>query len=257
MEKNSLFITRAEFVLTFLLFSAEAFCSNAVIWSQISKALQLSSWVGKTHFSRGGVSCSRLGEWRERGPPGTLLLLDCSSTRGSGQKILTYHLPAGCHYSPSPWWIRSSRWEVCQYKKKRGFKLLLPHSTYPIDISQSMACGFPIFDGKHRLILKCDNDSEGGKRNCQMALLCAFFSLQDNTLWFAKHLSSSPIFVLWNEVKLMASWPHLSAEVTRWCSIMEGEWRKCVFLYALVQRRRENGGGGVVEKREESHKAYK
>jgi len=67
-------------------------------------------------------------------------------------------------------------------QKKKDSSFLLPHSTYPIDVSQPMARGFPIFDGKHRLILKCDNDSEGGKRNCQMALLCAFFSLQDNTL---------------------------------------------------------------------------
>lgn len=48
--RKILFSSQDEFVLTFLLFTAEAFCSNAVIWNQISKELQLSSWVEKTDF---------------------------------------------------------------------------------------------------------------------------------------------------------------------------------------------------------------
>lgn len=41
-----------------------------------------------------------------------------------------------------------------------------------------------------------------------MALLCTFFSLQDNTLRFAINLSFSSL--LWNEAKLLASQLHLS-----------------------------------------------
>lgn len=97
--------------------------------------------------------------------------------------------PPPASSSPSPRRRGRSRLEVNQHKvPSKDSRFLPPCSTYSIDISQPVAYGFPIFDGKHRLILKCDSNSEGGRRDCQMVPLCTFFSLQDNSSWFAINL---------------------------------------------------------------------
>lgn len=97
--------------------------------------------------------------------------------------------PPPASSSPSPRRRGRSRLEVNQHKvPSKDSRFLPPCSTYSIDISQPVAYGFPIFDGKHRLILKCDSNSEGGRRGCQMAALCTFFGLQDNSSWFAINL---------------------------------------------------------------------
>lgn len=85
-----------------------------------------------------------------------------------------------------------------------------------------------------------------------MALLCTYFSLQDNTSLFAINLSFSPIFVAWNEVKLLASWPHLSTELTKRCSNIEGRMnRVCLFCMHMCKRG-EKMGVGVLCKKERS-----
>lgn len=111
-----------------------------------------------------------------------------------------------------------------------------------------MAYRFPIFGGKHRLILKCDN-SEGGRRDYQMALLCTYFSLQDNTSLFAINLSFSPILVAWNEVKLLASWPHLSTELTKWCSNIEGRMKRVCLSCMHMCKGGKKIGVGVLWKK--------
>lgn len=59
--------------------------------------------------------------------------------------------PPPASSSPSPRRRGRSRLEVNQHKvPSKDSRFLPPCSTYSIDISQPVAYGFPIFDGKHR-----------------------------------------------------------------------------------------------------------
>jgi len=81
-------------------------------------------------------------------------------------KGLTNCLPAGCQlFSLEEQWKQQAGSKSTQNKVSSKDSIFLPpRSTYSIDISQPVAYGFPIFDGKRRLILKCDGASGGGRK---------------------------------------------------------------------------------------------
>lgn len=88
-EKNSLFITRVEFVLTLCL-CRSLFAQTQQYGVKCQKSCSFQVRSERMCFCR-GVSCSSLGQWRKLRTPGQfqdlVLPLDCSSIHDSGQKI--------------------------------------------------------------------------------------------------------------------------------------------------------------------------